>query len=86
MTAFGLALMQNGFPTPILNSHTFQQISKQNQTNLTSLMSPQGQNTSANETTQEKCLNSQRANELITWSSKSENYQQSQKPYKYGIE
>lgn len=39
LTAFGLALMQNGFqpPSAILNSHTFQQMNKQQQiTNSTS--------------------------------------------------
>lgn len=91
MTAFSLALMQNGFPAPnaILNSHTFQQISKQNHTHLTSSnmlgsSSIQGQNSSAStETSPEKCPPTQRTSELNAWNSKSESYQHSQKHYKY---
>lgn len=87
LTAFGLALMQNGFPAPnaILNSHTFQQISKQNQTlsNNMSSASIHGQNSALNAVTQEKCAQPQRPTELNAWNSKSESYQQSQKNYKY---
>lgn len=94
LTAFSLALMQNGFATPnsILNSHTFQQISKQNHTNLASSnilasSSIQAQTSSTpTETAQEKCASSQRANELNTWNSKSESYQPSQKHFKYAYE
>lgn len=94
LTAFGLALMQNGFHTPnsILNSQTFQQINKQNHTNSVSstnlssssgnVNSALGQNNGSSGTISQK--STQIANELI-WNSKSENYQHSQKQFKYNI-
>lgn len=92
MTAFGLALMQNGFPTPnaILNSHTFHQINKQNHTNPTAsnalnsfssnLNSVQGHSNTSNELNLPK--STQHANELNAW--KCESYPNShQKQFKY---
>lgn len=93
LTAFGLALMQNGFPTPnaILNGHTFHQMNKQNQTNSSTssslinqtstadnFISVQGQNIASNGTVPEKPA--QHGGEMSAW--KSENYQQSQKIFK----
>ncbi|XP_031630013.1 protein charlatan [Contarinia nasturtii] len=95
LTAFGLALMQNGFPTPnaILNSHTFHQINKQNQTNpsasntlnsfSSNLNSVQGQSNTSNELNLQKTT--QHGNELNAWisSTKCESYQNAhQKQFK----
>lgn len=96
LTAFGLALMQNGFPTPnaILNTHTFHQINKQNQSNSSNIpainnqpqnsgniLSVQGHNNASNGNVPEKPVH--HGNEMAAWNTKSENYQQSQKILKY---
>lgn len=94
LTAFGLALMQNGFPpNSILNSQTFQQINKQNNTNSVSSVnlssstgnanSTHGQNNAFSETVSQK--STEHANDLNAWTSKSDNHQNSQKQFKYEI-
>lgn len=84
LTAFGLALMQNGFhaPNAILNSQTLinKQNQNQNQTN-SSVNTPHGQNNAPGEPITQKGI--QHANELSAWNSKSEIYQQPQKQFKY---
>lgn len=97
LTAFGLAaLMQNGFATPnaILNSHTFQQMNKQTQSNSTTsndlstssgnLSSAAQTHNNSTEANQEKCASLQHGNELNTWNlnSKSEAYPNNSKHYK----
>lgn len=84
LTAFGLALMHNGFPTPnsILSSQTLHQINKQNHT---SFLSTTGSGLSAlgsSEIVSQKETMQHTNNELNGWNSKSENYQHSQKQYK----
>ncbi|XP_055313876.1 protein charlatan [Sitodiplosis mosellana] len=87
LTAFGLALMHNGFPTPnsILNSQTFQQINKQNQTNFVSSSSLGSSTHGPNDASGEMITlkeTTQHTNELNVWNSKAENYQHSQKQFK----
>lgn len=84
LTAFGLALMHNGFPTPnsILSSQTFQQINKQNQTNFLSSTGSGSSAHASSEIDSQKETTQHTNNELNAWNSKSENYHHSQKQYK----
>lgn len=86
LTAFGIALMQNGFPTTnaLLNSHTFQQITKQNQASASSPASNNLSASSANINTVQGHSASESMQEN-TWNPKSESYQHTQKYYKYCI-
>lgn len=89
MAAFGLALMQNGFSPhgAILNTHTFQQINKQQQqqqpsqnsinnltipTNITAMQQNQ---TIRNESIGEKWTPQQHDDDLNSWNNKPQNYQ-----------
>lgn len=90
-TAFGLAaLMQNGFPTPgaILNSHSFQQMNKQQSTSATSVsgnasssaVSGQG---ATNNTVEEKWNPQHHSDDLTPWNSKGQSpFQSGQKLFK----
>lgn len=89
LTAFGLALMQNGFPThnSILNSHPFHQMNKQpNLPNTNNLNQSNGNmnqmaNHQHNDGMQEKWSNPQQnTNEMNAW--KTNNYQAPQKHFK----
>lgn len=99
LTAFGLALMQNGFQphSAILNSHTFQQINKQQQltnstsstTNLNNAMSSGANanainhsNAASVETSEQKWTPQNQTDDLNAWNVKSNSYQNTQKPFK----
>lgn len=83
LTAFGLALIQNG-------SHTFQQINKQNPTNPSTtksvssfpgnIGSVQGQHNASTGTVLQRSM--QNGNEINAWNYKCETLQNTQKPFK----
>lgn len=100
LTAFGLALMQNGFQphSAILNSHTFQQINKQQQlTNSTpstaNLNNGLGSGANTNsinhpnatgvESVEQKWTPQNQTDDLNAWNVKSSSYQNTQKPFKW---
>lgn len=92
LTAFGLALMQNGFSTSnaILGSHTFQQINKQNPTNSSTTQSVisfpgnidsvLGKHNASTGTVLQKSMENE--NEIKAWNHKCETFQNTQKPFK----
>lgn len=100
LTAFGLALMQNGFQphSAILNSHTFQQINKQQQqlsnatlstTNLNNAMGTGTNATSINhpsavsvESVEQKWTPQNLTEDMNAWNVKSNSYQNTQKSFK----
>lgn len=78
--------MQNAFTPPgaILNSHSFQQMNKQQQQQLSNVTTGNGsvtQNTT-NETIEEKWTPQHHTDDLGSWNTKTPSYQTTQKLFK----